>query len=105
MVHIAEHKRRLVNIAKPLFWLFAMFYFCYHLVSGDKGALAMIQLQQRIESSEIELARVSQERHLLEDKVSRLSANNLDLDLLDEQARRILGYAQKDEIVYYEPRR
>lgn len=34
--------------------------------------------------------------------VDGMSADSLDLDLLDEQARKDLGYAKKSEIVIYQ---
>jgi cell division protein FtsB len=34
--------------------------------------------------------------------VKLLSSKSLDLDMLDEQVRRILGMTGKDEIVYFE---
>jgi len=35
----------------------------------------------------------------MENKTHRLSDNFLDLDLLDEQARKVLGMARPDEII------
>jgi cell division protein FtsB len=39
---------------------------------------------------------------LLENKTLRLSESYLDLDLLDEQARNILGFIRPDEIVIHQ---
>ena len=38
-------------------------------------------------------------RAALQNKVLRLSDRNLDLDLLDERARVVLGYARSDELI------
>jgi cell division protein FtsB len=42
---------------------------------------------------------LSAERAELENLTKRLSANYLDLDLLDERARDVLGYVRPDEVV------
>ena len=34
--------------------------------------------------------------------VDGMNSNSLDVDLLDEQARRVLGYAGKNEVVIYQ---
>ena len=43
---------------------------------------------------------VSAERLRLENKVVLLRDESVDPDLLDEQARRLLGYVAEDETVY-----
>ena len=39
------------------------------------------------------------ERAELENRVSRISDHNLDLDLLDERARLVLGLVRPDELI------
>ena len=48
---------------------------------------------------EQELNRLTRKTIIIEEKVYRLSNQYLDLDLLDEQARKILGMARADEII------
>lgn len=75
-------------------------YFSYHAVSGDRGLLALMQLSQKVEEAKKELDQTNAERLKLEHKVSLLKDESLDLDLLDEQARKLLGYVGKDEVIY-----
>ncbi len=75
-------------------------YFCYHAVSGDRGLLALMKLSNQVEQSRQELDNVNFERLKLEHRVSLLRDESLDLDLLDEQARKLLGYVGTDETVY-----
>lgn len=63
--------------------------------------LALLKEARRLELLQAELAEVEAQREALEKKVRRLSSQSLDLDLLDEQARRILGVAGKDEVVVF----
>ena len=92
------------RMAGPLLLVLVLFYLGFHAVSGERGALALIKARTRLESVEAELAAARAERMALELKVKRLSDNSLDLDLLDEQARTLLGYADKNEMVVFLPR-
>lgn len=76
-------------------------YFSYHTLSGERGMLALIQLTQKVDRMENELDLVRAERLSIEHKVTLMRPDSLDLDLVDEQARRSLGYANKDEIVIF----
>jgi len=75
-------------------------YALYHAVSGERGIFAFIRLKQQIEQSRAELDVVHAQRLKYERDVRLLRDESLDLDLLDEQARRLLGYAEKNEKVY-----
>lgn len=74
-------------------------YFTLAAVQGPSGILRRVQL-------EAETAELVAERDRLRDEVSqmqnltrRLSDDYLDLDLLDERAREVLGMARADEII------
>lgn len=75
-------------------------YFCYHAISGDRGLLSLVELDNKVQQSRQELDRASAERLRLEHKVSLLRDESLDLDMLDEQARKLLGYVAEDEIIF-----
>ncbi len=57
------------------------------------------QVLSDVSEAEIRLAGLTQRRKDLENKVRRLSDDFLDLDLLDERVRDVLGYARGDEII------
>lgn len=98
MLHKVSFK--LNNIIPTLLFAVVLLYFSYHVVSGERGLLALIQLSQKIEQARLELDIVHAQRLKYERNVKLLRDDSLDLDLLDEQARRLLGYAEKDEKVY-----
>jgi cell division protein FtsB len=81
--------------------MFIMFYLGFHAISGERGLIALFTESHRLEGLKAELADMTQQRQALEGKVQRLSDKSLDLDLLDEQVRRVLGMAQKNEVVYF----
>lgn len=88
------------NIATTLFLVMVIAYFSYHAISGDRGFLALLQLSQKVEHMQTDLDELKAERLSLEYRVKRLRTESLDLDLLDEQARSLLGYSAPDELVY-----
>lgn len=74
-------------------------YFAFAAVQGPSGLLRRVQL-------EAETADLVKEREVLTGEVTkmrnltrRLSDDYLDLDLLDERARDVLGLVRADELV------
>ena len=74
-------------------------YFAYAAVQGDYGLFRRAEVEaqnaelaRQLDALEAEIAR-------MENLTKRLSDDYLDLDLLDEQARDVLGLLRGDEIV------
>lgn len=76
-----------------------VFYFAFHALNGERGIYAYFKQSRNLEVSQAELGRLTQQRAELEKRVHLLSNASLDLDLLDEEARRTLGSAKKGEVV------
>jgi cell division protein FtsB len=74
-------------------------YFALASVQGDFGLFRRVEIQADI--SELTALRdsLSAEVAMMTNKTRRLSDTYLDLDLLDEQAREVLGLVRMDEIV------
>ncbi|THD84346.1 septum formation initiator family protein [Aliigemmobacter aestuarii] len=74
-------------------------YFTFAAVQGDFGVFRQVQLQAEIEDLEAERDRLRAELSEVQNRTRRLSDAFLDIDLLDEQVRDVLGYVRADEIV------
>ena len=74
-------------------------YFTFAAVQGDYGLFRRVEITAETEELQRQLAKVQGDVDLLENLTTRLSDDYLDLDLLDEQARSVLGMARADEIV------
>ena len=74
-------------------------YFGLAAIQGDSGLFERIQIEAEADELRLELAALQAETAHLEALTQRMSDTFLDLDLLDEQAREILGYLRADEIV------
>ena len=74
-------------------------YFTFAAVQGDYGLFKRIEVNAEGEALQVELAALQSEVARMENLTKRLSDNFLDLDLLDQQARDVLGMIRTDEIV------
>ena len=74
-------------------------YFMFASVQGDFGLFRQVQIEAELVTLQEERDRLAVEVSVLENKTHRLSDTYLDLDLLDSQARDVLGLIRSDEIV------
>lgn len=77
----------------------ASLYFAHRGVQGGLGLRVGFVANQEEKRLSAELEALRMERARLETLTERLGDGALDLDLLDERARAILGRARTDEIV------
>lgn len=74
-------------------------YFTIASVQGNFGLFRRIQIEAEMASLKVEKDTLVQEVAALRNKTHRLSDDFLDLDLLDQQAREVLGLTRGDELV------
>ncbi len=73
-------------------------YFTFAAVQGDFGIFARVAIDAEAKGLRIERDRLAAELARMENLTRRLSDTYLDLDLLDQQAREVLGYMRPEEI-------
>lgn len=74
-------------------------YFTFASVQGEYGLFRRLQIEAELSELQAVSGKLDQELAVMRNKTLRLSDGYLDLDLLDEQARDVLGYLRADEIV------
>lgn len=74
-------------------------YFAFAAVQGEYGVFRRVQIAAETRALEAERDRLATEVARMTNLTARLSDEFLDLDLLDERARDVLGYLRADEIV------
>jgi len=74
-------------------------YFTFAAVQGDYGVFRRSEILAEKRALEDELVLVQAKVTRMENLTHRLSDTYLDLDLLDQQARDVLGLIRADEIV------
>lgn len=74
-------------------------YFTFAAVQGDYGVFRRVQVDAEAETLQRQVEELTSQVAALENRTHRLSDDFLDLDLLDEQVRDVLGMIRTDEIV------
>ncbi|MDG2429438.1 MAG: septum formation initiator family protein [Paracoccaceae bacterium] len=74
-------------------------YFTFAAVQGDFGILRRAEINHDLQKLEVEISGIYVEIADLKNLTRRLSDHYLDLELLDQQARDVLGYVRTDELV------
>ena len=74
-------------------------YFVFAAVQGDYGVFRQVQIKAEAEALRGERDKLALELAEMQNLTRRLSDSYLDMDLLDQQARDVLGYVRADEIV------
>lgn len=91
--------RRVTGLLIPMALMMIGAYFTFAAVQGDFGLFRRIQVDAEKDALVAELAALEAEVAEMEILARRMSDDYLDLDLLDEQARSVLGMARPDEII------
>lgn len=73
--------------------------FLHSGMQGERGLTALHDAERTVTDLEAELAYLDAEHAEIANRVHRLGEDYLDLDLLDERARAVLGYVRQDELV------
>ena len=95
------------NRKKPSFGVFVYFaiafalgtYFTFAAVQGDFGLFSRAEVEAGADALQAQLDHLNSDIAIMENLTRRLSDTYLDLDLLDEQARSVIGMLRSDEIV------
>ena len=80
------------------------FYFIIASFKGEFGVSSKYQLlaKEKVLTKELKLA--NEKTKAVKNKIKRLSDTSLDLELLDQQARKILGLIGEDELIVFKIR-
>jgi len=80
--------------------LVLLLYFTFHSIYGNRGVVAYFKLQAELESTHNKLDMLRAERLEIENRAKLLRPESLDIDMLDEKARNILGIIAHNEQVF-----
>ena len=79
-------------------------YFSYHLVMGKRGYFQLKALENQIELTQASFNEIKAEREAIEKKVVMMRPGSVDIDLLEERARHVLGFTKPDEYILLQDR-
>ena len=92
-------KNRIILYFSFLITFFIFLYLVYFLVYGQRGLLQYFYLSKQNQEYKETLSVLNSENQYLSNRIKKLQPNTVDLDFLDEQARKKLGLIDKNEIV------
>ena len=79
-----------------------IFYFLFFTFFGNKGLVTFFSLKREVLDVKITKEELLNKMQNKRNMVEGMSSESLDIDLLDEQSRRVLGYVGKNEVVIYQ---
>ncbi|QKV18188.1 FtsB family cell division protein [Oricola thermophila] len=87
------------HLVLPVFTFCVLAYFGHHALTGKYGLASKREYERRIEVLKVELASLEERRQQLDKRTAMLRDGSLERDMIDEQARRLLGVTRANEIV------
>jgi len=98
MKALPKNNRKMVSQALTSALSFGLFaYFAFYLLHGDMGYFAQRGVDQKLADTQEKFDKLQADRIALENRVKLLRPASLSLDMLDERARVVLGFAGPDE--------
>lgn len=103
MTVFEDIRLRASQIWLTVFGALVLAYFSYHMIQGNHGVIALLELQSKVAMAEVIRSETNAEHQRLVRQVALLRPDNLDPDMLEERARVMLNYVHPDEIVIISP--
>jgi cell division protein FtsB len=79
-------------------------FFIWHAVNGERGLKTKDEYEHKITALRGELQTLKSEHALWTHRIELLSGRAIDRDLLDEEARALLGRVSRNDLVIFLPR-
>ena len=98
---MAEIRARGRHVIGPALAVCVSGYFGYHVLHGDRGLTAWVDLQSTVTALNDQYTEIKAERDALDHRVALLKPGSLDPDMLDERARRMLNYGDARDVVIF----
>jgi len=92
-------KNKIILYLSFLITFFIFIYLIYFFINGQRGLLKYLSLTKQANEYNQTLTKLMKENNFYIDRTKRLKTNTIDLDFLDEQARKKLGLIDNNEIV------
>jgi cell division protein FtsB len=92
-------KNKIILFLSFIVTFFIFIYLVYFLLNGQRGLLKYFYLTKQNNLHNYTLVNLKVENEYYADRIKRLQPNTVDLDFLDEQIRKKLGFVDKNEMV------
>ena len=96
---LQDIKYRLRKSGVLIFFIMLTVYFCFNGFYGDRGYRKYMYLKNEVATARVMADQYRKQKEMLNDEVKLLSPGSLDLDMLDERARDVLGMVGSGELI------
>ena len=92
---------KILEITSLAVCLILSLYFIIASFNGEFGVSAKYHLLAKEKALADEIYKINEETKIIKNRIKRLSDTSLDLELLDQQARIILGMIGEEELIVF----
>jgi cell division protein FtsB len=78
-------------------------YFLWHGVNGQRGLKTGVEYEEKLAQLRLDRDLLKLERMRWEQKITLIRGENVDSDVIDEEARNLLGRVHKNEVMILLP--
>lgn len=87
----------------PIIFLLVIAYFSYHSVWGNRGFFRLLEIRHQISEAKLIAEQTAEEKKTLQYKTNALkNPKAIDPDILEEEALRVLGQTDADNLVIFD---
>ena len=104
MLERTKHRLKLGAVIKIAAIILIFGYIIFHIIYGDRGVISLLQYNKKYQKTLSEFESVKIERQKLQSKVGLLKTDSIDLDMLEEQAKKNLSLTKENEVILNEPK-
>ena len=94
-----ELRRRAHHFLGPSIAICTIVYFSYHMLQGERGLIAWQNMNAKVIETQYKLASLQKDHDTLNNRVKLMRSDSLCPDLLNEQAKKVLGYIHPNEVM------
>ena len=100
MAFVGKIKINTRKILGPVLGISVLVYFLFHMVHGDRGLLALIQLEESVSQAKVVAMELRSTKNLWKHRVALLHPSKLDPDMLEERVIKMLNFGHKNDLVF-----
>ena len=95
----SELRLKLRFILWPTIWATIILYITFHTIQGERGLIAFMQIYGEVLAAKKTQQILINKKKRLQNQVTLLSPKSLDIDMLEERVRIMLGYSRPNETI------
>ena len=103
MLFFTRLRKALVPLAFHCVAAAASAYFVWHAANGQRGLKTGLEYEKQIADLQGDLDKLLGERGRWSRRIALVKGDSIDRDVLDEEARSVLGRANKYDVVIIDP--